>query len=170
MCLRSAQHNVGLYLDMCMFAYSTIQLFEESHVLTKLLIRPSHIIDQFILVVIEIYVCCCVVRNSHMGGMRGGVKRGGKGLLQQYFLNQKVPVEIMTKMMKKVMLFKYFPGRIMPGKAMRLFLKEYVKYVHSRVRKHYLDPPNPQKLCGCATGVQDQVGSTNVGEKRGGIW
>ena len=107
---------------------------------------------------------------ARFGGTRGGGKRGGKGSLPRYLLDNKVPQKLMAEMMSKLLMFNFIRGRDVFKHAMMLFIEEYRSNINEHVRANYLDPCDPRKLGGRAAGIQGQVGSTNGLEKRGGIW
>ena len=96
-----------------------------------------------------------------MGGLRGGGKRGGKGSLPRYLLDQKVPPKIVIKMVSIILMFNYIPDKDIFREAMLLFHDEFSDYLNDHVKSNYLKPDEPWKLGGRTAGLQGQVGSNN---------
>ena len=95
-----------------------------------------------------------------MGNTRGGGKRGGKGTLPRYLLDQGVPSKVMASMLSLIILFNCIPDAEVSANAMSLFISEYGEHINDHVRQKYLDPKHPRKLGGRAAGPQGMVGST----------
>ena len=117
----------------------------------------------------------CILRRcfAHMvrcGFTRAGGKRGGKGSLPRYLLDQGVNPRVVVKMMSLIILFNYIPNAIVYKHAMTLFLHEFRDHVNEHICRHYLVPTKPHLLGGRAVGPQGAVGSNNGGEKAGGKW
>ena len=127
-------------------------------------------VAEFTVSFVNIYTRRCFSHQTRVGGSRGGGKRGGKGSLPRYLLDQNVPMKVMSRMMGKILLFNYLPGPTVFYYAMMLFLDHYKEYINDHMRTAYLDPACAWKLGGCASGSQGQVGSTNGAEKRCGVW
>ena len=103
-----------------------------------------------------------------MGLTRGGGKRGGKGSLPRYLLDNGVKPKVMAKMMSMVLLMLWLPSKQEYEQAMTLFVKEFKDHINDHVAKTYLDPKHPENLGGRAAGVKATSSSTNGVEKRGG--
>ena len=71
----------------------------------------------------------CHAHVARFGGTRGGVKRGGKGSLPRYLLDNKVPQKLMAEMMSKLLMFNFIRGRDVFKHAMVLFIEEYTPYI-----------------------------------------
>ena len=112
----------------------------------------------------------CFAHTVRCGFTRGGGKRGGKGSLPRYLLDQGVIPRVVVKMMSLILLFNYVPNAIIYKHAMTLFLHEFRDHVNPHICCHYLDPTKPHLLGGRAVGPQGAVGSNNGGEKAGGKW
>ena len=69
-----------------------------------------------------------------MGNTRGGGKRGGKGSLPRYHLDQGVPAKVMASMLSLVILFDCVPNAVIFEQAMILLLFEYSEHINKHVR------------------------------------
>ena len=104
----------------------------------------------------------CFAHVIHMGNTRGGGKRGGKGCLPRYYLDQGVPAKVMlASMLSLFILFNCVPNAVIFQQAMTLLLFEYSEHINKHVHNKYLDPKDPRKLGRRAAGPQGMVGSTN---------
>ena len=112
----------------------------------------------------------CFSHNIRMGMTRGGGKRGGKGSLPRYLLDQGVPAKLMSSMLALLILFNCIPNGVVFAHAMALFIHEFNDHINEHVRENYLDPHEPRKLGGRAAGMQGTVGSTNGLERRNRSW
>ena len=110
----------------------------------------------------------CFAHCTRMGFTRGGGKRGGKGSLPRYLLDNGVNPKVMARMMSLVLLMLYLPSKLEYEQAMILFTKEFKEHINDHVAKTYLDPKHPENLGGRAAGVKATCSSTNGVEKRGG--
>ena len=110
----------------------------------------------------------CFAHCTRMGFTRGGGKRGGKGSLPRYLLDNGVNPKVMARMMSLVLLMLYLPSKLEYEQAMILFTKEFKEHINDHVAKTYLDPTHPENLGGRAAGVKATCSSTNGVEKRGG--
>ena len=90
----------------------------------------------------------CFTHNTCMGNTRSGSKRGGKGLLPRYLLDNKVPPKIMAKLLAVIFMFNYLPALATYQHAMLLLLDEYGTYLNEHVRTHYLNVDTPHNLGG----------------------
>ena len=103
-----------------------------------------------------------------MGFTRGGGKRGGKGSLPRYLLDNGVNPKVMARMMSLVLLMLWLPSKLEYEQAMILFTNEFKEHINGHVAKTYLDPTRPENLGGRAAGMKATCSSTNGVEKRGG--
>ena len=103
-----------------------------------------------------------------MGLTRGGGKRGGKGSLPRYLLDNGVKPKVMARMMSLVLLMLWLPSKLEYEQAMILFVNEFKEHINNHIAKNYLDPKHPENLGGRAAGVKATSSSTNGVEKRGG--
>ena len=88
-----------------------------------------------------------------MGNTRGGGKRGGKGSLPRYLLDNKVPPKIMAKLLAVIFMFNYLPDLVTFQHAMALLLVEYGSYLNEHVRTNYLNVATPHNLGGWFLGL-----------------
>ena len=91
---------------------------------------------------------------TRMGLTRGGGKRGGKGSLPRYVLDNGVKPKIMARMMSLVLLMLWLPSKLEYEQAMILFTKEFKEHINDHVAKTYLDPTHPENLGGRAAGMK----------------
>ena len=133
----------------------------------------------------------CFAHNIRMPNKRGGGKRGGKGSLPRYLLDNGCSAEKMAKIMAKIILFNYLPDAetfkvatnllregkkelhvlisVPPNFSFIALNVEYKDVFNDRVLKNYLDPEDPTKIGGrAANEFQGQNGSTQGVERRGG--
>ena len=112
----------------------------------------------------------CFTHCVRMGNTRGGGKRGGKGSLPRYLLDQGVPAKIMAAMISIIILFNSILNPSVFAHAMTLFIAEYDQYINQHVRDAYLEPNDPKRLGGRAAGRKGTVGGTNGVETRNRVW
>ena len=111
----------------------------------------------------------CFAHNIRMPNTNGGGKRGGKGSLPRYLLDNLCPADIMAKIMAKIILFNFLPDADTYRVATKLLIDEYRDYINDHVLQNYLDPEDPNKIGGrVANEFQGQNGSTQGVERRGG--
>ena len=96
----------------------------------------------------------CFAHCTRMGLTRGGGKRGGKGSLPRYLLDNGVKPKVMAKMMSLVLLMLWLPSKLEYEQAMTLFVKEFKEHINDHVAKTYLDPEHSENLGGRAAGVK----------------
>ena len=112
----------------------------------------------------------CFAHTVRCGFTRGGGKRGPKGSLPRYLLDQGVDPRVVIRMMALIILFNYLPNKTIFKHAMTLFLSEFSEHVNNHVCRHYLNPLEPRLLGGRSVGPQGATGSTNGAERAGGRW
>ena len=110
----------------------------------------------------------CFAHCTRMGFTRGGGKRGGKGSLPRYLLDNGVNPKVMARMMSLVLLMLWLPSKLEYEQAMSLFVNEFKEHINDHITKNYLDPKRPENLGGRAVGVKAISSSTNGVEKQGG--
>ena len=76
---------------------------------------------------------------TRMGLTRGGGKRGGKGSLPRYLLENGVKPKVMARMMSLVLLMLWLPSKLEYEQTMTLFVKEFKEHINGHVAKNYLD-------------------------------
>lgn len=106
------------------------------------------------------------MHNIHIGNTRRGGKRGVKGSLLRYLLDQKNPSKIMSKMLSLIHMFNCLSNVIVYVKAMELFIMYFIVYLHQQSCAHKV--PRPKVLCqlgGRAARIKGTTGSTHGLEK-----
>ena len=72
-----------------------------------------------------------------MGLTQGGGKRGGKGSLPRYLLDNGVKPKVMTRMMSLVLLMLWLPSKFEYEQAMTIFVNEFKDHINKHIAKTY---------------------------------